>query len=71
MVDIADRAATAADIHLRQSLAYRKPTSQGASEIFFCTECDEMIPEARRKAMPGVSLCVHCQEEFEKAERPA
>ena len=27
-----------------------------------CEECDTAIPEARRKAMPGVRLCVACQE---------
>ena len=27
-----------------------------------CEECDAPIPEARRKAMPGVRLCVPCQE---------
>ena len=27
-----------------------------------CEECDAVIPEARRKAMPGVRLCVPCQE---------
>lgn len=27
-----------------------------------CEECDAEIPEARRKAVPGVRLCVICQE---------
>jgi phage/conjugal plasmid C-4 type zinc finger TraR family protein len=27
-----------------------------------CEECDAEIPEARRKAVPGVRLCVSCQE---------
>lgn len=27
-----------------------------------CEECDATIPEARRKAVPGVRLCVACQE---------
>jgi phage/conjugal plasmid C-4 type zinc finger TraR family protein len=27
-----------------------------------CEECDAVIPEARRKAVPGVRLCVPCQE---------
>jgi phage/conjugal plasmid C-4 type zinc finger TraR family protein len=27
-----------------------------------CEECDEPIPAARRKAVPGVRLCVGCQE---------
>ena len=31
-----------------------------------CEECEVAIPEARRKAMPGVRYCVRCQAEFEK-----
>lgn len=27
-----------------------------------CEECDALIPAARRQAMPGVRLCVPCQE---------
>ena len=27
-----------------------------------CEECDAPIPLARRKALPGVKLCVPCQE---------
>ncbi len=27
-----------------------------------CEECGDRIPEARRKAVPGVLLCVSCQE---------
>ncbi len=27
-----------------------------------CEACDTTIPEARRKAVPGVRLCVACQE---------
>lgn len=26
-----------------------------------CIDCDADIPEARRKALPGVQLCVACQ----------
>lgn len=29
---------------------------------FFCEECDAPIPEARRIAIPGVELCVTCQQ---------
>ena len=31
-----------------------------------CEECEVAIPEARRKAMPGVRFCVRCQSELEK-----
>ena len=27
-----------------------------------CEECDAPIPPARRRAMPGVRLCVSCQQ---------
>lgn len=32
-----------------------------------CEECDEPIPEARRKALPGVAMCVGCQQEADAA----
>ena len=34
-----------------------------------CEECDAPIPEARRKAVPGVRLCVGCQSEHDKAAK--
>lgn len=34
----------------------------------FCEECGEAIPEKRRKALPGVRLCIACQQEAD-AER--
>ena len=33
-----------------------------------CEECDAPIPEARRKAVPGVRLCVTCQTERDREE---
>lgn len=32
-----------------------------------CAECGEEISEARRKAVPGVQLCIYCKE---RSERP-
>lgn len=32
-----------------------------------CAECEEPIPEARRKALPGVKLCVDCVAERDAA----
>ncbi|MBD8524292.1 DksA/TraR family C4-type zinc finger protein [Pseudomarimonas arenosa] len=31
-----------------------------------CAECDAPIPDARRKALPGVRLCVTCQSELDR-----
>jgi phage/conjugal plasmid C-4 type zinc finger TraR family protein len=36
-----------------------------------CRECGAAIPEARRQAVPGVRLCVACQEAADRADRPA
>jgi phage/conjugal plasmid C-4 type zinc finger TraR family protein len=36
----------------------RLPTGPGLDA---CEECDAEIPEARRRAVPGVRLCVTCQ----------
>jgi phage/conjugal plasmid C-4 type zinc finger TraR family protein len=33
-----------------------------------CEECDAKIPEARRKAVPGVRLCVACQTDKDKEQ---
>ena len=37
----------------------RLPSGPGLER---CEECDAPIPPARRRAMPGVRLCVSCQE---------
>lgn len=31
-----------------------------------CAECGEAIPRARRKAVPGVRLCIECQQELDE-----
>lgn len=33
-----------------------------------CEVCEEVIPEARRMAVPGVRLCVDCQGDLEKQQ---
>ncbi len=63
MSDVVDRANDLADMH--RDLALEKiPSYQGVSAIH-CVDCDEPIPEARRLALPGVELCVVCQEIIE------
>lgn len=33
----------------------------------YCAECEEEIPAARRQAIPGVKLCIDCQQERDGA----
>lgn len=41
------------------------PQGPGSSH---CEDCDAPIPEARRKAVPGVCLCVACQDAQDRAQ---
>ncbi|WP_280563256.1 DksA/TraR family C4-type zinc finger protein [Chromohalobacter sp. 48-RD10] len=34
-----------------------------------CEECGDFIPQARRDAVPGVRLCIVCQDERDRHER--
>jgi phage/conjugal plasmid C-4 type zinc finger TraR family protein len=43
----------------------RLPAGEG---LMNCEECDKSIPEARRKAVPGVRLCIECQTELDKTQ---
>ena len=43
----------------------RLPQGPGLSR---CEECDAEIPEARRRAVPGVRLCVSCQEAADRED---
>jgi phage/conjugal plasmid C-4 type zinc finger TraR family protein len=40
---------------------------QGES-LEHCEECGNEIPPARRKAVPGVKLCISCQAESDKQD---
>ena len=35
-----------------------------------CADCEEPIPEARRVALPGVKLCIDCQQERDGTFKP-
>ena len=47
----------------------RSRLPEGDSSLH-CEECDALIPDARRKAVPGVRLCIKCQAEHEKQDSP-
>ncbi|TBW55172.1 DksA/TraR family C4-type zinc finger protein [Marinobacter halodurans] len=47
----------------------RRQLPEGES-LTHCEECEAEIPPARREALPGVRLCVQCQAEHDRNERP-
>lgn len=51
---------------LARMKARQAPTGQSLSH---CADCEEEIPLARRRAIPGVKLCTECQSE--RDARPA
>lgn len=60
MADAADFANERMDLINESHLAARH-RFEGASATH-CNECDETIPERRRELLPGVRLCVECQQ---------
>lgn len=40
--------------------AQKRPVGESLTH---CAECEEPIPEKRRLALPGVKLCLDCQQE--------
>lgn len=55
--DANERAATY--LQARIDAVTKKPSLLAAHE---CDECGEEIPEARRRTVPGVRLCIDCKE---------
>ncbi len=49
---------------LARMQARKRPVGESLSH---CAECEEPIPEKRRLALPGVKLCLDCQQERDGA----
>ena len=45
---------------LARMQAQKRPVGESLTH---CAECEEPIPEKRRLALPGVKLCLDCQQE--------
>ena len=49
---------------LARMQAQKRPVGKSLTH---CAECEEPIPEKRRVALPGVKLCLECQQERDGA----
>ncbi len=49
---------------LARMQAQKRPVGESLTH---CAECEDPIPEKRRVAMPGVKLCLDCQQERDSA----
>lgn len=64
MADIIDNASTPEDLQRETALSMHR-LNHSAVSATHCEECDEELPDARRKAYPGCTMCVECQGEME------
>ncbi len=62
--DQIDASVADAVAHARAQLALTRGTGRT-----HCEDCEEEIPAARRRAVPGVRRCVHCQERADAERR--
>ncbi len=49
---------------LARMQAQKRPVGESLTH---CAECEEPIPEKRRQALPGVKLCLDCQQDRDSA----
>ena len=54
---------------INDAIARAKRALPQGESLTHCEECDAPIPEARRLAMPGVRLCVRCQQSLEQHQQ--
>lgn len=54
------------DATVESAVQLAKSRLPDGESLSHCEECEDAIPEGRRKAIPGVRYCVRCQSGLEK-----
>ncbi|MCG8710160.1 DksA/TraR family C4-type zinc finger protein [Brenneria sp. 4F2] len=54
------------DATVNDAIAHARSQLSNGESAHHCDECGADIPEARRKALPGVRYCINCQEKLDK-----
>ena len=57
------------DATVKSGVELARSRLAGGESLTHCEECGSLIPDARRKAIPGVRLCIGCQSELEKGQK--
>lgn len=68
MADIIDSASEVEELQRNAALAAHRMNRLAVSAVR-CKCCDDELPEARRIAYPGCTMCVDCQADAEKRNR--
>ena len=56
------------DASVKDAVKLARSQLPDGESLTHCEECETVIPEARRKAIPGVRLCVSCQSALEEKD---
>ena len=56
------------DASVKDAIKLARSRLPSGKSLTHCEKCESVIPEARRKAIPGVRLCVGCQSETDKKQ---
>lgn len=56
------------DATVKDAIARARRNLPSGPSLTHCEECDAPIPPARQKAVPGVRLCVTCQEAADRGQ---
>ena len=56
------------DASIEDAVQRARSRLQQGESLVKCEECMTAIPEARRQAIPGVRLCVTCQESHDREQ---
>lgn len=59
------------EVSTQEAIARARRRAPVGESLSHCAECDEPIPAARRAAIPGVKLCIDCQQGRDRARKPA
>jgi len=57
------------DASVEDAIARARSRLPHGESLCKCEECGEAIPEARRAAVPGVRLCISCQEVVDQEQQ--
>lgn len=57
------------DATIKDAVERAKSRLPNGASLTHCADCGAAIPEARQKAIPGVRLCVACQEAEDRDAR--
>lgn len=65
-MDAVDMATDTQAVEEALRLRMRPARARRADGGIDCQACGDLIPEARRRAVPGCPMCVHCQSNYDR-----